>query len=271
MDKTMRSQDTATPDASAVKRAFRILECLGDARRGLNISEISRKLRIPKSSVHVIVLTLERLGYIERQSSGLGYSLGRKASFPGHVLGRKALLLAGAAQPQMRVLVEGLTLSACLVAPEDDQGVVIQKLDALGTVDFKSYVGRRIDLHCTAAGKVILAFGNVDVRNLVLSQPAFTPHTPKTIVNPRILMRELEQTKKLGFAFNDEEDELNVRSVAVPVISGVGRFVGSLSVTGKVSQITAVTLDSIVAALKQAAGAIGSDKAEHERTRNVES
>ena len=51
------------PNATSVERTLAVLECLESSRRGLNISEISRKLGIPKSSTHVIVLTLERLGY----------------------------------------------------------------------------------------------------------------------------------------------------------------------------------------------------------------
>jgi hypothetical protein len=52
--------------ASAVERALLILEVLDSSRRGLNISELSRRLRLPKSSTHVIVLTLERLGYVQK-------------------------------------------------------------------------------------------------------------------------------------------------------------------------------------------------------------
>ena len=55
-----------TPTASSVVRALAILECLDNARRGLNISEVSRRLAIPKSSTHVLMITMERLGYIRR-------------------------------------------------------------------------------------------------------------------------------------------------------------------------------------------------------------
>ena len=67
------------PHATAVERALSILECLDNSRRGLNISEISRKLDIPKSSAHVIMLTLERLGYVQKKPDSLNYSLGLRA------------------------------------------------------------------------------------------------------------------------------------------------------------------------------------------------
>jgi DNA-binding IclR family transcriptional regulator len=63
-------------NATAVERALAILEYLDGSRRGLNISEISRKLSIPKSSAHVIIITLERLGYVQKRTDSLYYTLG---------------------------------------------------------------------------------------------------------------------------------------------------------------------------------------------------
>jgi DNA-binding IclR family transcriptional regulator len=64
--------------ATSVERAFAILEFLDGSRRGWNISELSRKLRIPKSTTHVIVLTLEQLGYLTLDTRTREYSLGLK-------------------------------------------------------------------------------------------------------------------------------------------------------------------------------------------------
>ena len=66
-------------NASSVERALAILECLDSSRRGLNNGELGRKLGIPKSSAHVIMLTLERLGYVRKKDDSLHYSLGLKA------------------------------------------------------------------------------------------------------------------------------------------------------------------------------------------------
>ena len=97
------------PNATSVVRALAILECLDNSRRGLNISEISRKLEIPKSSAHVIILTLERLGYVQKRSDSLNYSLGLKAYGLG--LGMmKDLSIAEVALPHMRVLVDEVKL-----------------------------------------------------------------------------------------------------------------------------------------------------------------
>ncbi len=252
----MRQAEFGTPTAGAVKRAFEILECLDGARRGLNISELSRKLGIPKSSTHVIVVTLERLGYLEREAGGLHYALGMKA----HMLGQgmmKTLRLADLAQPLMRELAEQLRVPAHLAVPDKDQGVFIQKVDAPGLIKFDTYVGRRMDLHCTAVGKVILTFGPAEIREHTLAKPVYMRYTDHTLTTPKQLVRDLKRVQKLGYASDDEEEELEVRCVAVPVLAPSGRFLAALSVTGTVRQIGVDAVERFAEALKKTAAAIG--------------
>lgn len=260
----MKQADSGTPNAGAVMRALAILECLDGSRRGLNISELSRRLHIPKSSAHVIVLTLERLGYVEREAGGLHYSLGLKA----HALGQgmaKTLRLADAAQPPMHRLAEALRVPAHLAIPDKDQGVFIQKVDAPGLIKFDTYVGRRMDLHCTAVGKVILAFGPSSIREHILSKTVYMRYTEHTLVSPRLLLRELEQVERRGYAVDDEEEEMGVRCVAVPVVSAGRQFLAALSVTGTVHQIGTEAVDRIAAMLKGAAEEIGAGAAVQNR------
>ena len=241
-------------NASSVERAIAILECLDSSRRGLNISEISRKLNIPKSSAHVIIVTLERLGYVQKRGESLNYMLGLKA----HGLGMgmmKSLSLSEAALPQMRVLSNRLHLPSHLAVPDGDQGIYIQKVDTPGLIKFDTYVGRRMDLHCTGVGKIILAFGPEELRERFLSKQVCIRYTRNTITSPRMMRRELAKVRKLGFAVDDEEEELSVRCVAVPVIQN-GRFSAALSVTGTTAQVPSSAIDEIAAVLRDTAAAI---------------
>lgn len=161
---------------TAVERALLVLEALDSARRGLNISELGRRLRIPKSSTHVIVHILERLGYVQKRAGSLHYSLGLKAYALGHSM-TKNLSVSEVALPHMRALVDQLPLSAHLAVPDGDQGVYIQKVEAPGLIKIDTYIGRRMDLHCTAVGKVILAFGPPDLLERLLAKPVYIRHT----------------------------------------------------------------------------------------------
>ncbi len=243
------------PNATAVERALSILEHLDSSRRGLNISEISRKLAIPKSSAHVIVVTLERMGYVERKPDSLNYHLGLKA----YGLGRgmmKNISIAEVALPTLRVLVDQLRLPAHLAVPDGDQGVYIQKVDAPGLIKIDTYVGRRMDLHCTGVGKVILAYGAEEILERTLAKQAYIRHTRNTITSSRGLRREVARVRGVGYALDDEEEELAVRCVAVPVFHPTGRFAAGLSVTGTTTQIPLQDVESLAERLKQAAAGI---------------
>jgi len=243
------------PNATAVERALSILESLDSSRRGLNISELSRKLGIPKSSAHVIILTLERLGYVQKRKDSLNYSLGLRAYGLG--LGMmKNLSISEVALPHMRVLVDEIRLPAHLAIPDGDQGVYIQKVDSPGLIKIDTYVGRRMDLHCTGVGKVLLAYGPEDLLERTLAKQTYIRHTRNTITSPRQLMREVAKIRNQGFAVDDEEEELAVRCVAVPVRHPTGRFAAALSVVGTTEQIPLDAVESTAERLKQTAKAI---------------
>ncbi|HUS05536.1 MAG TPA: IclR family transcriptional regulator [Bryobacteraceae bacterium] len=246
---------SSIPNATSVERALSILEFLDSSRRGLNISEMSRKLGIPKSSAHVIVMTLERLGYVERKPDSLHYHLGLKA----YGLGRgmmKNLSIADIALPNLRVLVDQIHLPAHLAVPDGDQGVYIQKVDAPSMIKIDTYVGRRMDLHCTGVGKVILAYGSEEVVEHILAKQAYIRHTRNTITSSRALRRELLRVREAGYAVDDEEEELAVRCVAVPVFHPSGRFAAALSVVGTTAQIPLDEIETVAQRLKRTAGEI---------------
>ena len=250
-----KSPGSNTPYAGAVARALSLLEHLDGSRRGMNISEMSRKLGIPKSSTHVIVRTLEQLGYIDKQPGSIRYLLGLRAYGLGQGI-MKTLALADAALPVMRVLVNELGVPAHLAIADKDQGVFIQKVEAPGLIRFDTYVGRRMDLHCTAVGKIILAFGPEECRERVLSRQAHMRYTAHTITTNRALEREIQKIRKLGYAVDDEEEELGVRCVAAPVVDVCGRFHAALSVTGTISQIRLEEVEWVASRLKAPAATI---------------
>jgi IclR family acetate operon transcriptional repressor len=168
----------------------------------------------------------------------------------------KNLSISEVALPHMRVLVDQVRLPAHLAVPDGEQGVYIQKVDAPGLIKIDTYIGRRMDLHCTGVGKIILAYGPSEVREHILSKQLYIRHTRNTITSPRMLQRELVKIRKQGYAIDDEEEELAVRCVAVPVMHPTGRFAAALSVTGTTQQIPLSAIDDIADQLKKVASAI---------------
>src|SRR5690348_6876817 len=140
----------------SVERAFMILEFLNASNRGWNISEMSRKLNIPKSTTHVLVSTLGQLGYIKQAQSSRRFQLSTKM----FGLGRRALNampLPEAALPHLRALVQETQLTAHVGILEKNQVVFVQKADGPGFIKFDTYIGKCSELHCTGLGKALLA------------------------------------------------------------------------------------------------------------------
>ncbi len=232
------------PNVTSIERTFSILEMLDKTQRGWNISEMSRKLNIPKSSAHVIFLTLERLGYIKKEASSKRYQLGIKVYGLGRSL-MKNLDLPDLALPHMRWLVEQTKLTAHLGVLEKNKAVFIQKVDGPGMIKFDTYIGKGADVHCTGLGKALLAYAPEEIAEEVLAGSSFQRHTKTTICKPAKLKKALSQVKSKGYSVDDEEEELGVRCIAAPIMNHVGETVAAVSVTGTIFQIEPARFDEI--------------------------
>lgn len=226
-----------SPNVASVERALAILEFLDGSRRDWRMSAISRKLGIPKSSAHVLVLTLQRAGYLDRPTASKGYTLGPRA----RNLGRAAAWresLADMASPHMNRLAHRTKLTVHLAVRDGNQGVYIQKAQDPDSIPFDTYVGKRINLHCTAVGKVILAHEERRFSHDFLTHGIFARHTVNTITTPAHLKSALQAIYRRGCALDNEEEELQVRCLSVPVFTPAGSFVAALGVAGTSRQIS---------------------------------
>jgi DNA-binding IclR family transcriptional regulator len=245
---------------NSVQRAFAILEFLGDSHRRWNISELSRRLGIPKSTTHVLMTTLERLGYITREGGRRNYTAAVKFYGPALSPARKWTLPERALEP-MEQLVSRTGLTAHLAVLDEGQALYIQKVSSPGAV-FDTEVGKRANLHCTAVGKILLAYSNTPALHVLLSRTRLTRHTENTISSGRALRLELSNVQHCGYAFDDQEEELDTRCIAVPVHDTFGRFVASLGIAGTVSQIHDRNMNSLLHWVREAARIISAKTAQ---------
>ncbi len=236
----------------SIARAFSVLEFLDSSTRGWNISELSRQLNVPKSTMHLIVLTLERLGFVAREPGSRRYSLAIKVYELGRGLMRR-VLAPEVTGPHLRSLVEKVHLTAHLAVLEHDQAVYVQKVDAPGSVHFASYIGKRTSLHCTAVGKVLLANTPEAKIRHVLEREPFARYTQRTLTDTAMLRRELAKVRKQGYAVDDQEEELEVRCVAVPVFRWSGELAAALGVTGTITQLRSENIEPLSEILRETA------------------
>src|ERR1017187_1099127 len=171
-----------TMSVHSVERALAILEYLNDSRdsrRHCSLSQLSRFLKLPKSTAHMLILTLARHGYVVREEGGRNYLAQQRFYNARQLRFRSAVLGEETAVVMHRLMcVTGLTVH--LTVEEQGQMMYIQKVPSTQAA-MDTFEGKHANLHCTAGGKVILAYGDEQTLQTFLARRRFTRHTENTI------------------------------------------------------------------------------------------
>jgi len=239
----------------SIERALSVLECLAQAKRGFSLSEIGRTLRIPKSSAHLILSTLERRGFLQKNAKTGRYCFGLQLVS----LSRSALEnldMRDEAKPFLCSLMQESGLTVHMAVLERDEAVIIEKVEAPGLVRLASWIGRRLDVNCTGVGKVLLAFLPDDELDYLLKTKEFARHNSRTIISKSALRRELKRIKQAGYSFDNQEDEPGVCCIGAPVFDQNGKAVAAISVAGIASQIVTDRVPILARLVTRVAGSI---------------
>jgi IclR family KDG regulon transcriptional repressor len=212
----------------SVEKAFEILQSVAAFRR-IGVLKLSQEVELPYSTVHRLLRTLERLGYIVQSGDRSQYSLGSKV-----------LELGTAFLDQVQLREEALSFMAALnqetretinlVMWNGASAVCIEKIDSAESVTVQqTQVGKSEPLHSTGLGKVILA--QLEPRQIteILGRRELTRYTPNTITTLAELTKELDATRLRGFAIDDEEGLPGIRCVASAIVDHQGVVVGAIS------------------------------------------
>jgi DNA-binding IclR family transcriptional regulator len=220
----------------AIARAVDILEFLAHSRRGLSISEISRNLQIPKSSTYLALATLEKKGFLQRNAQSGKYSFGPKlVSLSRRVL--EHLDLREVARPFMNALMIKTGSVVHLAVLERNEAVLIDRVEPAGQSAGADWVGRRLDINCTGVGKALAAFLSEEQFDTLITAKQFARHNDNTIVSIRDLKKELARVREQGFAVDDEEDEIGLRCIGVPILDAHQTPIAAISLAGTTEQI----------------------------------
>jgi len=243
----------------ALDRALTVLETLAHSRKGYSVSELSRRLELPKSSVHLILRTLERRGYLQKHAASGRYRFGLKLVG----LGRAALEgveLRDEARPALTSLAHATDLTVHMGVLERSEVVIIERIESTSAVRVVSWVGRRLDANSTAVGKALLAFQPPEEQERQLRSDRLPRHNDRTIATIPGLKRELERVRAQGYSLCDEEDEIGVRCVGAPILNEHGCAVAAISVAGTTTQIPADRMpalaDAVVATAREISGGL---------------
>lgn len=246
--------DVKTKSVPSLEKAMAILEELAKSQNGLSIGELARSLSLPKSSTYGILLTLERLGYLHRVDNTGRFMFGMKI-FTLANMAMIGLNLRKLAASHLRTLMLQTNLTVHLAILERNEVVIIEKVESPYTPKVETWVGKRMGIHCTAAGKSLISnWLDEDIDRLILD--GLPRYNENTIVSSKRLKIELAQVRKEGYSVDAEEETIGSRCIGSPIHNQIQQIVAAVSVAGYKQQIHRQALPSIIQSVKQTAAAI---------------
>lgn len=208
-------------------RGLRLLVALGEARKGLTLTELANRVDLPKPTAMRMLRTLGEFGFVSRD--GRSYRVGPSCLALGSLYSFDDDLKC-VALPVMRDLMQRTGEVVQLGVLKGRNILYLERVEPQRSVAVVlSRPGCLRPAHCTALGKAILSFG--DSARSYLEVDALETRTASSITDPRALRTELKATRERGYAVDNGECDDEVRCVAAPIFDGEGRCVAALSVS----------------------------------------
>jgi IclR family transcriptional regulator, KDG regulon repressor len=222
--------DAKQPESvAAVLKVFAILQALAE-REEVGISDLSVRLAMPKATVYRFLQTMKTLGYVRQEADSERYGLAMRM----FELGAKALQypdLVEIAKVPMQRIADATGETVHLGTLIDSEIIYVHKVDSRHTLGMYSRIGRRAPLHCTAIGKVLMAWEHPSRRERILDGCDFKPFREKTITARKDYEAELQRTLAQGFGQDREEFDDHIRCAAIPVFDRLNQVVAGISVS----------------------------------------
>jgi DNA-binding IclR family transcriptional regulator len=251
-------RDPKSYNVRAVERAVQILSSFDSEHAEQGVSEIAQSTGLHKATAHRILMTLFNSGFLERTADGEKFRLGLRMIGLG--LGAlRRLDVRHAAHPYMQKLVDDLQEICTLGVFDRGQVLYVEVVHSDHSLTIAARVGRHLPAHCTASGKVLLAFLPPEVVEPVLSAP-LTVYTEKTITSPDRLCEELEVVRQRGYAIADEEFEVGIWAISAPIRDIDRNVIAAMSIPFPVNRLNPERIPEIVKALMEAANAVSASE-----------
>lgn len=243
----------------SVLNALSVLEAVAKAP-GIGVSELARRLAIPKSTAQRGLQTLSAGGWVSRGGGPRDGWLAGPRLFALARLAEPAPGLRRAALPHMRALRDATGETIHLMAPDGGEVVLIERLDSTQPLRTVRQLGGRVTLHVASNGKAVLAALPAAEREAYLAGPLF-PSSRHSITDPDRLRADLAEVRACGFAVSRGELNDGINAVAAAILRPDGLPVGSLSISCPAARLTEARIPEYGAMVAEAARSIARDAA----------
>jgi IclR family transcriptional regulator, KDG regulon repressor len=247
-------EQSANARLSSVANSIRLLTSFSGDENELGITTLAGRLRLAKSTVHRLAATLTSAGFLEQNSDTGRYRLG-VALFELGALVRRRMDVANEARPKLRELLEKTGETVQLGIVDHFSVLYVYEMESPRAIRMAAAVGGRAPLHCTAVGKVLLAFQPPEYVKDVIQQ-GLTAYTPRTVTKRDALLAMLDEVRLREHAVDDEESESGLRAIAAPVRNHSGSVIAAVGVAAPVQRMSKKMMQTCVPGVIATAGAV---------------
>lgn len=222
----------------SLERAIMLLEELAMHQDGCGITYLSNLTGLHKSTVHRILNTLMAKGYIEKNPETEKYSLGMRFLYLSSTI-LDQMDIRKVAKPLLERLCSNTGEVVHLSILDNGEAVYIDKVENPNkSIRMYSQIGKRVPLHCTGVGKILIAWLPDKDLEAILKKHGMKRFTENTITDIETLKKHLKKIREMGYAIDEMEHEEGIRCVAAPIYNIKGKVIASVSVSGPVLHVT---------------------------------
>ena len=244
-------KDSSSENSSMLKGVI-ILEALATFQQPASLAQLMQITGMPKASLHRTLAIFEEAGLVAREPGGRTYA-------PGDRLSKLAITtlthdtVSAIRHSVLRKLVADLRETCNLAILKRGELFYLDRVEADWPLRLHLPPGTTLPPHCSASGKLLLAFKPAEERARFLENLPLEQFTHRTITDHHVLESELERIASIGYAVDNEEFVLGVSCVAVPVKDAAGEVVAAIAVHAATARLPLSQAMEHISKLKEAA------------------
>jgi len=238
---------------TSLARGLAVIRAFSQQRRDQTIAQIAARTGITRAAVRRCLHTLEKLGYVT--SGERRYSLRPKILSLGHAYLTSTPMSAAAQRFLDQVSAAVKESSSLAVLDEEDILYVVRSTSTTRIMSVDLHPGSRLPAFCTSMGRVLLAHLAPPELKAYLAHARLTSHTDRTVTSKEKLAQVLAGVRRTGYAIVDQELEMGLRSIAVPVKDAAGNVLAAMNVGTHAARVPIRELESRILPPLQAAAA----------------
>ena len=227
---------------TSLARGLVVIQAFTQQSPQMTISQLSIKTGLSRAAVRRCLYTLTKLGFAGAED-GSRYSLRPRMLTLSHTY-TTSNTLSSAAQPILERMSAALRESFSVATLDGEDIVYIARTQVNRVMAVDLHIGSRLPAYCTSMGRVLLAYLPTEQLEQYLAKVSLIPHTTRTITSVEKLRLTLRNIRRNGYAICDQEFEVGLRSLAVPVYSNSGRVVATVNLSGNAPRLSVLEMQS---------------------------